>query len=135
MALNLLAVTLLLAADLAGLVPPTKLQLPALLAIGFEVLALVNAVFAVSWLFSSHKSWCVVSVLALLFSFTPLRATFSHRMRASSVSDTATSSRLKILSYNTHLLQENMPFEKNELLRYIHNSEADVVCLQEYAVY
>ena len=59
----------------------------------------------------------------------------SHRMRASSVSDTATSSRLKILSYNTHLLQENMPFEKNELLRYIHNSEADVVCLQEYAVY
>lgn len=135
MTLNLLAVTLLLAADLAGLVPPTKLQLPALLAIGFEVLALVNAVFAVSWLFSSHKSWCVVSVLALLISFTPLRATFSHRMRASSVSDTATSSRLKILSYNTHLLQENTPFEKNELLRYIHNSDADVVCLQEYAVY
>ncbi|MBO7546489.1 MAG: endonuclease/exonuclease/phosphatase family protein [Paludibacteraceae bacterium] len=135
MTLNLLAVTLLLAADLAGLVPPTKLQLPALLAIGFEVLALVNAVFAVSWLFSSHKSWCVVSVLALLISFTPLRATFSHRMRASSVSETAASSRLKILSYNTHLLQENTPFEKNELLRYIHNSDADVVCLQEYAVY
>ena len=57
MTLNLLAVTLLLAADLAGLVPPTKLQLPALLAIGFEVLALVNAVFAVSWLFSSRILW------------------------------------------------------------------------------
>ena len=147
MTLNLLAVTLLLAADLAGLVPPTKLQLPALLAIGFEVLALVNAVFAVSWLFSSHKSWCVVSVLALLISFTPLRATFSHRMRASSVSDTATSSRLKILSYNTHLLQNNTPVDQNELLRYIHDSGADIVCIyihdsgadivcmQEYAVY
>ena len=134
MTLNLLAVALLLSADLAGLISPAKLQLPALLAIGFEVLALVNAFFAVTWLFSSRKSWCMVSVLALLISLTPLRATFSHKFHSSSHAE-STSSRLKILSYNTHLLQENTPLEKNELLRYIHNSGADVVCMQEYAVY
>lgn len=133
MILNLLAVALLLSADLAGLIPPSKLHFPALLAIGFEALAITNAVFALTWLFTGHKSWCVVSVLALLISFSPLRATFSHQM--SSLPEDATPSRLKILSYNTHLLQNNTPFEKNELLRYIRNSGADVVCMQEYAVY
>lgn len=134
MTLNLLAVALLLSADLAGLVPPSRLHMPAILGIGFEALAILNAAFAVTWLFSSHKSWCTVSVLALLLSFTPLRATFSHRIQSSSPCDSA-SSRLTVLSYNTHLLQSNTPFEKNDLLRYIHDSGADVVCMQEYAVY
>lgn len=135
MTLNLLAMTLLLAADLAGLVPPTKLQLPALLAIGFEVLALVNAVFAVSWLFSSHKSWCIVSILALLCSSAQLRATFSFSSSHISGDLPKGQRGLTILTYNTHLLQNNTPVDQNELLRYIHDSGADIVCMQEYAVY
>jgi hypothetical protein len=83
MTLNLLAAALLLWADLAAVVPPTKLQSPAFLAIGFEVLAIANLVFAFSWLFSCHKSWCIVSILALLFSSSQLRASFSLNSPAS----------------------------------------------------
>ena len=131
MTLNLLAVALLLWADLAAVVPPTRLQSPALLAIGFEVLAVGNIVFAVSWLFSSHKSWCLVSILALLCSSAQLRATFSLNTKTQE----AGTNELRLLTYNTHLLQNNTPVDRNELLRYIHDSGADIVLMQEYAVY
>ena len=137
MTLNLLAAALLLWADLAAVVPPTKLQSPAFLAIGFEVLAIANLVFAFSWLFSCHKSWCIVSILALLFSSSQLRATFSLNSPASLDRDrfAVEERELSVLTYNTHLLQNNTPVEQNELLRYIHTSGADIVCMQEYAVY
>lgn len=135
MTLNLLVVALLLWADLAAVVPPTKLQSPAILAIGFEVLAVGNVIFAVSWLFSSHKSWCIVSILALLCSSAQLRATFSFSSSHISGDLPAGQRGLTILTYNTHLLQNNTPVDQNELLRYIHDSGADIVLMQEYAVY
>ena len=159
MTLNLLAAALLLWADLAAVVPPTKLQSPAFLAIGFEVLAIANLVFAFSWLFSCHKSWCIVSILAILFSSSQLRASFSlnfspargwrsasawHFEKERLTESQANRDRdrfaveereLSVLTYNTHLLQNNTPVEQNELLRYIHTSGADIVCMQEYAVY
>ena len=131
MTCNLVAVAVLLTADLAAVVPPSKIQVPALLAIGFEALAMLNVVFAVSWLFSSRKSWCLVSVLALLLSLPGLRATFSTTLHPAPAGERS----LTVLTYNTHLLQNNTPVGDNELLRYVLESGADIVCMQEYAVY
>jgi len=142
MTCNLLAVVLLLTADLAMIVPPTKLHFLALMALGFELFAITNLIFAVSWLFSSRKSWSVISVLALLISITPLKATFSTSLNKSSLQSHSSEfneekplNSLRILTYNTHLLQNNTPIEHNDLLRYVRNSGADIVCMQEYAVY
>ena len=51
------------------------------------------------------------------------------------VDNPAGGSSLTLLTYNTHLLQNSTPIEQNELLRYVKSSGADIVCMQEYAVY
>ena len=137
MTCNLLAVGLLLTADLAMLIPPTKLQLPSLLALGFEVFVFLNLFFAFSWLFSQRKTWSLISILALLVSFYPLKSTFSHMLGKGETAESLLEARhsLRVLTYNTHLLQNNTPVEQNDLLRYIRESGVDVVCMQEYAVY
>ena len=131
MTCNLLAVVLLLLADLAALIPPTTLRLPAFLAIGFEVLAYLNLFFALTWLFTHRKAWCLVSILALLLSTSQLRATFSM---SSKIQESGSRS-LRVLTYNTHLLQDHTPLDHNDLISYVRESGADIVCMQEYAVY
>ena len=132
MTLNLLAVLLLITADTAAYIPPARLHLPALLAIGFEFLVAANALFAFTWLFSAKKSWCAVSLVALLLSVPAMKVTFSTGKQDIRPEHTHS---LAVLSYNTHLLQNNTPVEQNDLLRYIKNSGAQVALLQEYAVY
>ena len=138
MTLNLLAVLIILLADLALFPPPSDIQLPAILAIGFEILVLLHLLFAFSWLFTKHKGRSLISVLALLVSIVPVRYTYSlplHKDNSAFHSSIETLNSLKVLSYNTHLLQNNTPVEQNDLITYIRESGADIVCMQEYAVY
>lgn len=138
MTLNLLVVALLLLADLAIFPPPVDIQLPAFFAIGFEILVYLSLFFAFSWLFTKHKFRCLISILTLLISIVPLRYTYSGALKRDNPALHSTfdePNTLKVLSYNTHLLQNNTPVEQNDLLRYIRESGADVVCMQEYAVY
>ena len=135
--------------------------LPAVVGLGFEWLVYVNLFFALSWLFTHRKLWGLVSVLALLIVFPALRNTWAlnsspahalpqrqgaRRSRSSEhvrkeypkgegVDNPAGGSSLTLLTYNTHLLQNSTPIEQNELLRYVKGSGADIVCMQEYAVY
>jgi len=131
MTLNLLAVVLLIAADASVFIAPVSTYFPAILGLGFEVLVVLNLLFALSWLFSHRKSWCVVSFAALLCSSSAILSTWSHGT-GEAVNEPV---QLRILSYNTMSLQNATPIEKNDVLRYIRESRADIVCLQEYAVY
>lgn len=133
MTVNLLAVALLLLAVLSVHIPPEKAHAIAMLGVAFEQLVVINLFFALSWLFTHKKLWCLVSVLALLFSLSALKASWPNPFR--NEIEILGERRLKVLTYNTHLLQNSTPVERNELLRYVKNSGADVVCMQEYAVY
>ena len=133
MTFNLLAVTLLLLTVLAVHIPPEKAQLLAMLGVAFEWLVYVNLFFALTWLFTSRKLWCLVSILALVLSLSGIRNTWPNPFRDEE--KPVAEHQLKVLTYNTHLLQNSTPVDRNELLRYVKNSGADVVCMQEYAVY
>lgn len=132
MTVNLVAVILLLLAELSMFVPPSSTIVLAVLGVCFEILVVLNALFSVSWLFSRRKSWCLVSFIALLTVLPAIRNTWSIPNHSNGSSKPIS---LSILSYNTRLLQLNTPIERNELLKYVKNSGADVVCMQEYAVY
>jgi len=130
MTLNLLAVGCLLLADCCVYLSPAKFVLPALLGLGFEVLLWINAVFAISWLFSHRKSWCAVSILGILLSLGNILSTFSHEHGETEDKE----HELTVLSYNCHQCSQLKKAGKNEVLKYVKESGADVVCLQEYEV-
>jgi len=130
MTLNLLAVVILLLADCCVYLSPARFVFPALLGVGFEIVLWVNVVFALSWLFSHRKSWCAVSILAILLSLGNILATFSHEHGETDEKE----HELTILTYNSHQCSQLKKASKNDVLRYVKESGADIVCLQEYEV-
>lgn len=133
LALNLLAVAALLLAGLGRIVNPATLTLPSLVGLGFEWIAAVNLLFALFWLFTRKKGWALISAIALLCSFTPLSHTFA--LPAGSRAGDAGKKTLTILSYNTRRLDMFAKPEKNRILHYICQQDADIVCLQEFETY
>ena len=69
---------------------------------------------------------CLVVVVILLLLV-------SHRFLYSSPSDDV-SHRLMVVTYNTHQMGGGKKAEKNEVIRYLQDVEADVLCLQEVEV-
>lgn len=130
MSLNLLAVTGLLLADACVWLSPERTVLPALLGLGFEVLLWVNVVFAVSWLFSHRKSWCAVGIIGIALSAGNILNTYSHKSGETADKE----HNISVLTYNTHQCSELKKAGKNEVLNYILESGADIVCMQEYEV-
>lgn len=133
MAFNLIWVFALLLADLAMWISPTSSRLMVLAGIAFLALFFVNIFFAATWLFSSHKSWCLVSVLAMLVSLPALQSTYSHH-RIDEAEQATSTHTLHLLTYNTHLTQMVKKAKDNDVLRYVKQSDADIVLLQEYEV-
>lgn len=129
--LNLIVVVCLLLADICVVINPAKVALPALMGLGFEYLVWINLLFAFSWLFSHRKSWCSISFLALVLSASGLLSTYSHHSEANG-DDYA--HRLKIVTYNTHQTQQLRKAKQNDVLRYLKESGADILFLQEYEV-
>ena len=82
MTINLLVVTALLLADICVYVSPERFVLPALLGLGFELLLWSNLLMGISWWFSSRKSWCLVSFVAILLSGGNILRTFSRMTQA-----------------------------------------------------
>ncbi len=130
--LNLLTVGVLLLAGVGQLLSPAVFPLPNVIGIAYEWLLIVNVFFVVFWLLTAHKSWAVLSVIALLCSVGAIRRT----IRFSEGEQAVTGKEITILSYNTHCLGfDNTKAKDNPILQYIKQQDADVVCLQEFVAY
>lgn len=132
---NLLAVLLLLCANLGQFIDPTKWGFPSLLGLVYEWLLIVNVGFIIGWLFSHHKSICLLSIVALLCSITPILHTVPHlRLKPTFLQQEYTHN-ISILSYNTKRLDMFAKPNENRILQYIKENNADIVCLQEFETY
>lgn len=130
MLVNLAAAAALLLADLAVMVPPSVMPLCSVLAVGFEWLLGLNILLALSWLLTHRKHFALLGAATLLLSMCGVLRTVSHGRP----SPTDEGRELTVLTYNTHMCQLLRKAPKNDVLRYIRESGADVVCLQEYDV-
>ena len=115
MTINLLVVTALLLADICVYVSPERFVLPALLGLGFESLLWSILLMGISWWFSSRKSWCLVSFVAILLSGGNILRTFSH----GKPDDAGTTKQLTVMTYNTHQCSQLKKAPKNAVLRNI----------------
>lgn len=75
-------------------------------------------------------------IIVVLLAFLVLWAVsslFSHRVQQPQEDY---GQRIKVMTYNTHGMMLNHPIaDKKEMLRYINEQDADIVCLQEVLVY
>jgi endonuclease/exonuclease/phosphatase family metal-dependent hydrolase len=134
--INLLAAVAVLLVLLCRVVSPESFSWLALAALLFPVLALVNVLFILIWIFS-RKWFFLISTTALLLCFRPVSENFSVHARGSAAQAAQNENEFTIVSYNVgaySFLKKTEGENDNKLVKYILESNADVLCLQELAV-
>ena len=96
----------------------------------FPIFLLANVLFLIFWLLV-YRKFMLFPLLALIGCWGSIRTYFPINGWGEDVPEGA----IKILSYNTRAFGEKKPHTKerpNDVLAYLQNSDADVICLQEY---
>ena len=96
----------------------------------FPIFLLANVLFLIFWLLV-YRKFMLFPLLALIGCWGSIRTYFP----INGWGEDAPEGAIKILSYNTRAFGEKKPHTKerpNDVLAYLQNSDADVICLQEY---
>jgi endonuclease/exonuclease/phosphatase family metal-dependent hydrolase len=131
---NIAVAVLLIVTVLASRISPEKLVLPALTTLIFPLTIALNVFFVAFWLFA--KKWHFLISLVLLFMASEQISNIIPLHFGKTKTETSTKS-FKIMSYNTMLfshLQKHTANNPNKIIKHILESDADIVCLQEFAV-
>jgi endonuclease/exonuclease/phosphatase family metal-dependent hydrolase len=124
--INLLVVGCLFLGDAACFISPEKFLLPSYLGLSFPIITIVAILFMLFWVIR-RKWYFLVSLLSLLFVHTSVWNTFPVNFKKEIPENT-----ISVLSYNIHLFDFYTSLSENEILDYIYESDADIVCLQEF---
>lgn len=130
---NVIVILLFIAAAYSDRIEPSAGIVFSYLGLGFGVIAFLNLCFFIYWIIL--RRWVMVMVVAASFglcwgavsTYFPLHCSKQQPPEGA----------LKILTYNVMGFAYKNHTEKspNEIVEYIANSGADIVCLQEYMVY
>ena len=96
----------------------------------FPIFLILNVVFLVFWLLV-YRRYVFFPLLVLLVCWNSIRTYVPVNWFQEAVPETA----VKVLSYNTRAfgeLQAHTKEKPNEVLEYLRNSDADIICIQEY---
>ena len=122
----------LITACLAGYISPKYLWAVAILGLSFPILFILNLLFGAFWLVLWKKE-VVISAAGLLCSvwYVPKFASFNNAVNAPAQADT-----LRVMTYNVHLFSQydSGSDQKQSMLNFIRNENADVICFQEFFV-
>jgi len=130
--LNLIAVAMLVVSAYSDMVSPVKGGVAfAYLGLAFPLLVVINVIFLVVSIVRRRWSLLFVMLLAFVACIKPfnLYCPFHPRTEAPTGDDV-----IKLLTYNVMGFdyRNHTPERPNEIIRYIADSKADIVCLQEY---
>jgi endonuclease/exonuclease/phosphatase family metal-dependent hydrolase len=127
--LNALIAGLLLLAAYSPYVMPEKYPLFSCAGLVFPLFLAANFCFLLFWLIFHYK-FSSLSLIALIICIPQIRIYFPLNPH----SDDLPTNRIKILSYNVMSFNNMERVDgENPILQYIAKSNADIVCLQEYA--
>ena len=134
MASNILAAIFMLLTLIGSVLSPDKNIILAYFALIFPVIIFVNIFFLLFWLLV-RKWFFLVSLSLLIFSTSEINNTFPIHLRK--IKPTLTSTSIKFLTYNTKMcgdLKKHTRNSHNKVIQYVLDSNADIVCLQEFTV-
>ncbi len=132
--INLLFVGAILLADYSVKIAPETNVIPAFFGLAFPYLLLINVFFIFLWLFKL-KWFFAVSLLALLASWNNIANTLAWSSKDEKEAAPGSST---VLTYNVRYFDRynwtNEAGTSSEIFKYITDSHADIICLQEYIV-
>ncbi|HOI78647.1 MAG TPA: endonuclease/exonuclease/phosphatase family protein [Petrimonas sp.] len=131
-ATNIIAILLLFSSFLSWRVSPLKTNLFSYIGIAFGFVFFLNISYLFLWI--AFKKWKLAffSLVSLLLCYHPIATFFPMNIFPEKVPRNS----LKILTYNVEgFVNENKKEDKEHpILDYIVETDADIVCLQEYLV-
>jgi endonuclease/exonuclease/phosphatase family metal-dependent hydrolase len=133
--INLVVVVLMLITMGGTFISPDIIVLPAYTTLFFPLTVLLNVVFVVFWAFA-RKWHFLISLVVLLLAAPQIADVFPMHFGKTSPAATE-GTPVTILTYNTQMsggLLKHTAENPNPVIEYILNSNADIVCLQEFAV-
>lgn len=130
---NLLVVALFIASAFSDRISPEKNILFSYLGLAFPVLCVLNLCFILYWLFLWEWRCVLIGLIAFLICWNPVSSYFPFHNR---VDDVPKENVIKVLTYNVMGFgyRNHTKEFPNPIVKYIADSDADIVCLQEFAV-
>lgn len=131
-ATNIVAIAFLLCAFLAWNVSPMKTALFSYIGILFPFIFFINICYLILWIFFSKWKLALITISALIICYQPICAYFPMNLHPKTTSEKT----IKVLTYNVmgFYHESNKQSPKHPILNFIRQSDADIVCLQEYMV-
>ena len=132
MSSNILVALLLLITLSGSVISPDKFIFPAYFSLTFPLVVILNVGFVLFWLLVRNWSF-LISLSLLFFSATQINDTFPIHF-GKTQTEIATQP-IRILTYNTMMsgkLRKHTANKPNPVIQYILDSNADIVCLQEF---
>ncbi|QQS30323.1 MAG: endonuclease/exonuclease/phosphatase family protein [Sphingobacteriales bacterium] len=135
---NLLAIVVLLCTYTAPFINPETLWIPAVLALGYPYILLVNLFFTLYWLLRKKWKQFFYMLIVLLIGYNMFSKTVALNLNTS-VPKSATEGKiqmLKVMSYNVRNFdlynwKENIP-ARDRMLNLIRAENPDIICFQEF---
>jgi endonuclease/exonuclease/phosphatase family metal-dependent hydrolase len=131
-AANILSALLLLASAYSDRIPPERMLFFSYLGLVFPFICLLNIGFMLYWLFLRQWKYLSIGLVAFAVCWHPVRSYFPFHPGKKVEKE----SLIKVLTYNVmgFTYTDHREETTNHIIRYIADSEADIVCLQEYFV-
>ncbi len=128
---NLLTLICLLLGSLAHLISPSKIWLLGIFAIGLPITFITILCFGFIWLISKKWKYLLLNIVIMLCCWKAVTVNFGFNL-----SNNKEDINFSIMSYNVRLLDlYNWTKNKNSkqnILKFIQEEDADVLCLQEF---
>lgn len=132
--INIFVVLALVLVKIGSVVSPNTALLPAYASLGLLPIIILNIAFIVFWIML-RKWWSLLSLLALIIFSGIIKSAVPVNLTRTEADSTRT--KITLLSYNTMntgLMKKHRKDDPNPVVQYILDSDADIVCLQEFAV-
>jgi endonuclease/exonuclease/phosphatase family metal-dependent hydrolase len=129
---NIFAIALLFSSFLAWNVSTLKTNLFSYIGLGFGFILLLNIAYLVFWLLFSKWKYAAICLIALLICYKPVTTFFPIKINQPKAPEKS----IQILTYNVQGFHKERDKNSKErpILDYISETDADIVCLQEYLV-
>lgn len=131
---NILVVLIMLLCLVGTKISPEIFILPSYISLFFPLVVILNICFVIFWMIA-RKWFFLISLVVLFFSATQIADTFPMNFGKTKI--ISTKKPIKILSYNTMMsggLEKHTIEKPNHVIQFILDTDADIVCLQEFAV-
>lgn len=131
LAINIFFICLLLLTAYSPHIQPTEHPIASCLGLTFPIFLLVNCGFLLFWIIIQHYKYALIPLIGFILCYSLIRVYCPINLHTNELP----AGSFKILSYNIMGFNGTMKENgRNSILDYLKNSEADILCLQEYAM-